>query len=115
MTSPLPSFDVLMELAQNNPEQLETLRKTLTDEIIHHTSPRMRQKLEGINFKIDMERQRCKTPLQSCIKIAALMHDSFDQMRTELDALFQPFIIVNKKTIMPRPYRDNVIPFDRHL
>lgn len=90
MASQLPSFDVLMDLAQNNPEQLEDLRKTFTDEIIRDASPRIRHKLEGINFKVNMERQRSKTPLQSCIRIAALMHDSFNQMREGLDILLQP-------------------------
>jgi len=118
MASQLPSFDVLMDLAQNNPEQLENLRKSLTEEIIHDTHPNLRHKLEGINFKVDMERQRCKTPLQSGIKIAALMHDSFDQMRDELDALFKPINQApNQSTDRPstlsRPRNDNVIPFIR--
>ena len=98
MASQLPSFDVLMDLAQNNPEQLENIRKSISEEIIQDASPRIRHRLEGINFKVDMERQRSKTPLQSCIRVAALMHDSFTQMREELDTLFQP---------APAPYLTN--------
>ncbi|MDX1319491.1 MAG: DUF3135 domain-containing protein [Oceanospirillum sp.] len=98
MASQLPSFDVLMDLARNNPEQLENIRKSMSEEIIQDASPRIRHKLEGINFKVDMERQRSKTPLQSCIRVAALMHDSFSQMREELDTLFQP---------APAPYLAN--------
>ncbi len=98
MASQLPSFDVLMDLARNNPEQLENIRQSMSEEIIQDASPRIRHKLEGINFKVDMERQRSKTPLQSCIRVAALMHDSFSQMREELDTLFQP---------APAPYLAN--------
>lgn len=90
MASQLPSFDVLMDLAQNNPEALEAIRQQMSEEIIQDASPGLRHKLEGINFKVNMERQRAKTPLQSCIRITALMHDSFEQMREELDVLFKP-------------------------
>ncbi|WP_086480276.1 DUF3135 domain-containing protein [Oceanospirillum sanctuarii] len=125
MASQLPSFDVLMDLAQNNPEQLEDIRKSLSEEIIRDASPRIRHKLEGINFKVDMERQRSKTPLQSCIRITALMHDSFNQMREELDILFQPPPPLKDVKNLPsaancslpppdnNPDGNNVIPFNR--
>lgn len=121
MANQLPSFDVLMDLAQNNPEQLEDIRNLLSKEIIQDASPRIRHKLEGIIFKVDMERQRSKTPLQSCIRIAALMHDSFNQMREELDTLFQPSMLkeahyhpkVPKCTLPPQVSASNVIPFKR--
>lgn len=87
MASRLPSFDRLMDLAQNNPEELESLRQSLSDEIIQSASPQFRARLEGLNFQINMERQRCKTPLQSCIRMADMMHDSFDQMRERLHNL----------------------------
>lgn len=118
MASQLPSFDVLMDLARNNPEQLENIRKSMSEEIIQDASPRIRHKLEGINFKVDMERQRSKTPLQSCIRVAALMHDSFSQMREELDTLFQPApapYLANPKALTDDVTDDNSpeLPSDR--
>lgn len=90
MASPLPSFDVLMELAQNHPEELEQIRIQLSQEILDDASPRLKQRLEGLNFRMEMERQRAKNPLQCCIRITALMHDSFDRMRMELTTLVEP-------------------------
>ena len=90
MASPLPSFDVLMELAQNNPEELEQIRIQLSQEILDDATPRLKQRLEGLNFRMNMERQRAKNPLQCCIRITALMHDSFDRMRDELTTLVEP-------------------------
>ncbi|WP_417597884.1 DUF3135 domain-containing protein [Oceanospirillum sp.] len=108
----LPSFDVLMDLAQNNPEQLETMRNTLSEEIIQNASPRARNKLKGIVFRVNMERRRSKTPLQSCIRIAALMQASCGQMREKLGLLkSQPLYLVNR-TERPKPEQaDNVLPF----
>ncbi len=113
MTTQLPSFDVLMDLAQNNPEQLEKMRNTLSEEIIQNASPRARNKLKGIIFKVNMERRRSKTPMHSCIRIAALMQASYGQMREKLDLLLQsqPLYLV-KRTEKPKPEQtDNVLPF----
>lgn len=121
MASQLPSFDVLMDLAQHHPDQLEDIRRTLSEEIIRDASPRIRPKLEGINFKVDMERQRSRTPLQSCIRITALMHESFNQMREELDTLFQPPPLTEVGHTIPAAncpqavpeIKSNVIPFSK--
>ncbi|MFG1489079.1 DUF3135 domain-containing protein [Oceanospirillum sp. HFRX-1_2] len=120
MASQLPSFDVLMDLARNNPEQLEDIRKLLSEEIIRDASPRIRHKLEGINFKVNMERQRSKNALQSCIRITALMHDSFNQMREELDVLFQPTQLKDVSDLPqaancspPFEPMNNIVPFSR--
>ncbi|OOV88068.1 DUF3135 domain-containing protein [Oceanospirillum linum] len=113
MTTQLPSFDVLMDLAQNNPEQLEQIRNVLSEEIIQNASPRARNKLKGIIFRVDMERQRSKTPLQSCIRIAVLMQASYGQMREKLDLLFQaqPLRLVPPTEIPEPEQTDNVLPF----
>lgn len=109
MASQLPSFDVLMELAQNDPEKLEEIRHRLSQEILDDATPAIRQKLEGLNFRINMERQRSKNPLQSCIRITALMHDSFDKMREELDVLVGPAPI-NLKVVNQSPINDSGTP-----
>lgn len=123
MATQLPSFDVLMDLAQNHPEKLENIRRSLSEEIIRDASPRIRHRLEGINFKVDMERQRSKNPLQSCIRITALMHDSFNQMREELEILLHspsPLREINElppaansPSALPCKGDSKVIPFSR--
>jgi len=118
MVSQLPSFDVLMELARNNPEKLEEIRQQMSAEILADATPSVRAKLEGLNFRIDMERQRCKNPLQSCMRITALMHDSFDRMREELDILVAPqppqLRVVNQSPINDSGLQEgNVVPFKR--
>ncbi|OPX54153.1 Protein of unknown function [Oceanospirillum multiglobuliferum] len=124
MASPLPSFDVLMELAQNHPEELEQIRIQLSQEILDDATPRLKQRLEGLNFRMNMERQRAKNPLQCCIRITALMHDSFDRMRTELTTLVEPCppklksieldSAANQQHISVTDPDSNIIPLFKH-
>lgn len=85
MTSALPDFDDLVKLAQENPEELENLRQRLCDELIQSAPQEYRRRLRGIQFQIDMERKRAKTPMAACLKISEMMHDSFSQLRDALN------------------------------
>lgn len=47
-------------------------------------------RLRGLQFRIDCQRQLAKNNLDSCIRIAAMMHDSFYSMRCEMVHLNNP-------------------------
>ena len=81
----LPEFDVLREMAQNNPEQLEQLRMELCDQLIQEAPGDVRRRLRGLQFRIDMERRRAKSSMAACIAISGMMHESFDQLRQVLN------------------------------
>ncbi len=85
MSYDLPEFDKLREMAQNNPEQLEALRVQLCDRLIQDAPEQYRRKLRGLQFRIDMERRRAKSPMAACIAISGMMHDSFDKLRQTLN------------------------------
>lgn len=73
----LPSFDTLKQMAQKNPEALEDLRLLLTQEVIDSArSIEQKRRLEGLKFKVDMNRRKSKNPMQSCLKLSQLMWDS---------------------------------------
>src|SRR5262249_56413239 len=73
----LPTFDALANLAQRDPSALERLRVRLTDEIIRRApNDAARRRLEGLKFRIDMERRRAPDALAACVRISALMHSS---------------------------------------
>ena len=83
-------FDYWASLNKENPELFEHERRKLIDEHIKHyrySAKRMR----GIQFKIDIERQRSKCPLGACIRLSNLMmnhfHDEFISAVNELDNL----------------------------
>lgn len=77
MSTRLPAFDVLLDLARNDPEGLEELRQTLTSSIIDAAPTEAnRRRLRGLQFQVDMEREKAKTPLAATIRISELMCQS---------------------------------------
>jgi Protein of unknown function (DUF3135) len=81
----LPAFDALAQLARRDPSALERLRERLTDEIIRRASTdAARRRLEGLKFRIDMERRRAPDALAACVRISALMHSSLADLHQAL-------------------------------
>ncbi len=80
----LPPFDELKEMAENNPEALEALRKTLVNEVIEKAPEEKRDRLKGLQFKIDAKIKTSRTPFESMCKIYDEMMDSFDQLNEQL-------------------------------
>lgn len=85
MKHKLPAFDVLVDLARNDPERLETLRKKLTDDIIENApDDQKRKRLAGLQFRVDMERQRARSPLQATIRISEMMCQSLAELHRSM-------------------------------
>ena len=100
--SDFPSFDQLVKMAKEQPDALEQLRQQEVERIIHEAPPECRQRLRGLQFQIDAQRQLHKgSPMGACMKISQMMHESFaelrgwlnevtgtnDPLRNEMDAL----------------------------
>jgi len=78
----LPAFDELVDMARNDPQGLETLRRSLTDAVITAASNEAtRRKLQGLQFLVDMERRRATTPLAATIRISEMMCRSLADLR----------------------------------
>jgi hypothetical protein len=77
----LPAFEVLAELARRDPQALYALGRVLTDDVIRQ-APRdaSRRRLEGLKFRIEMERRRAPNPLAACARLSQLMFDSLDEL-----------------------------------
>jgi len=83
----LPDFDQLRTLAERQPEALESLRTELINAVINQANGETKQRLRGLQFQIDAQRQLHKNPLGACIKISRMMTESFHEM---IDRLNQP-------------------------
>lgn len=85
MSTRLPAFDVLLDLARNDPEGLEELRQTLTSSVIDAApTDATRRRLRGLQFQVDMEREKAKTPLAATIRISELMCQSLAELHRSL-------------------------------
>lgn len=80
----LPDFDTLLSLHEEDPQELDKIRADLTDAIFESASESSRRKLEGLQFRINMELRRARTPQARCVKLSSMMHDSFVQLHEAL-------------------------------
>ncbi len=85
MKHKLPAFDVLVDLARNDPQRLEKLRLKLTGDIIDNApDEQKRKRLAGLQFRVDMERKRSRSPLQATIKISEMMCQSLAELHRSM-------------------------------
>jgi len=77
----LPDSKALLELAENDPEALERIRKEATEDPINDAPESCQQRMKGLQFQIDMEIRRSKSPLESCIRVSRMMHNTLWQFR----------------------------------
>ncbi len=100
----LPSFDELMKLAQKDPEQLEVLRQSWVEEIISSAPEVFQRRLRGLQFQIDMEREKASNPVSSCIRISQMMHNGLANLHE----------VITQKTLPEEPKSNDladIIPF----
>jgi hypothetical protein len=79
-------FEAWAALARDNPEEFERQRRAAINSLIA-SSPANRRRLEGVQFRIDMERRLAHSPLKACLRVSEMMWDTFLELRTELAEL----------------------------
>ncbi|MCZ6641901.1 MAG: DUF3135 domain-containing protein [Gammaproteobacteria bacterium] len=85
MKPDLPDVDTLIEMAQEDPERLELLRRSMMAALIDSApNEQIKKRLRGLRFKIDMERERAKTPMDACITLSEMMHESLAELHRAL-------------------------------
>ena len=73
-TQPI-DFDEWAHLAKTDRDAFEARRRAVIDEMIGQVPEDRRQRLRGLQFRIDMERRRARTPLAACIRLSTMMWD----------------------------------------
>lgn len=100
----LPSFDELMKLAQQDPDKLESLRQSWVEDIIVSAPEVFQRRLRGLQFQIDMEREKASNPVSSCVKISQMMHEGLANLHE----------VITQKPLPQEPIKTEVadiIPF----
>ena len=69
-------FDHWLALARDDPEAFEVERRALIEALILRAAPDRQRRLRGLQFRIDMERRRARTPMAACLRFQSLMWDS---------------------------------------
>lgn len=68
-------------MALNDPDALERLRKEYVKSAINTAPEAYRGRLEGLQFQIDGQRRLSKNPMDACINISKMMHESLHQLK----------------------------------
>lgn len=78
MSSSHRSFDFSEwhTLAHSDPEAFELKRQEAIEDMISNLPQDRQQRLRCLQWRIDMERQRSRNPMQSCLKLYQMMMDS---------------------------------------
>lgn len=73
----LPSYDVLAQLARNDPAAYEAWRCEVIEDFINRAPEKMKPRLRGLQWRVECVRQQSKTALGSAVRINDLMWQSF--------------------------------------
>jgi hypothetical protein len=72
-------------MARNDPQRLENLRLKLTRSVIEGAATEQKRKrLEGLQFRVDVERKRARSPLAATIKISEMMCHSLAELHRSM-------------------------------
>jgi len=84
MPASLPDFNTLKQMAEQDPHGLEQLRQEKIQALIENAPESYRNRLRGLQFQIDAQRHLAKNPMQACLNISRMMHDSLHLLREKL-------------------------------
>ena len=69
-------FDEWARLARTDPFAFEARRLAIIEAFLRQFPPPDQRRLRGLQFRIDMERRRARTPMAACLRLSAMMWDS---------------------------------------
>jgi len=68
-------FDEWVKLAQENPDAFENKRLQMIQDVIDKSSPKIKRRMQGLQWQIDQVRATSANPMASCLKISQMMWD----------------------------------------
>lgn len=85
-----PDHETLSELARDDPEAFEDLRRKLVGELIERAPEATKRRLRGLQFRIDDIHRRSSNSLGATVKIYRMMWQSFLRLHDELTNFSEP-------------------------
>ncbi len=69
-------FDAWKELAARDPQAFEALRRQRIEEMIARAPAERRERLRGLQWRIEQARRRAPNPMAACISLSRMMWDA---------------------------------------
>ncbi len=106
-------FDAWMNLAKVSPREFEEYRQLVIEHTIQSYGNSLH--LRRLQFRIDAERFRARTPLNACLRLSALMWDEFLDLNSALHQFTHGCLNAEPKYLsVTEGSSAKVIPFHRH-
>lgn len=105
-------FDEWSRLAKTDPAAFEARRLALIEEYLDQFPPLDQRRLRGLQFRIDMERRRARTPMAACLRLSSMMWDSLlgkDGLKAAIDRLLHS----NTRTATHPVSSAQILPFKK--
>lgn len=80
-------FEAWSRLWQDDPQKFEEQRRAALEALIDAVPEAERQRLRGLQCRIDLERARARTALGACVRLNTLMWASLERLRVALQDL----------------------------
>lgn len=113
LTEFVADFDTWTEVATSDPVKFESHRQYLIDDFFSNIPESRMRRLRGIQFQVDMERERAKTPMAACIKISSMMWDSIGGEGGLMDA-FKALTHGAELKTPARSFKADLLKFSRN-
>lgn len=107
----LPGHDVLSQLARDDPQAFERLRRELIENRITRAPEKIRHRLRLLQFRVDGICRLSGSPLGATLRIQALMWEYFLQMN---ESLQEPFRKTGPLPDLPGAAGGNAKPHPAH-
>ena len=85
----LPDFDTLKDLVEDSPEEVERILRANIEQIVENAPASQVRRLKGLQFQMDVQRQLAKNPIDSCLRLSRMMHESFLELNDKLNRAAQ--------------------------
>ncbi len=103
----LPGFETLRQWAETDPERLEQLRHSLTEQLIANAPERSQRRLRGLQFQIETRLRLAPNPVAACIAVSGMMHEALEHLHHALTDWPRP-------QPEPKPAKILAFPAERH-
>ncbi len=92
------------QLARQDPQAFETMRTELLNEFIQNSPANQQRKLQGMQWKIELVRQRTNSPAEALAEITGMMWQSAQQLEKKQQDLLD---VCAGKEFTPSPFRES--------
>lgn len=104
------SFDDWCRLHQADPQQFESCRLKVLNDLIDSSPMESRARLRGLMFRMEGESRRSRSRLGYNLRLSAMMMEMLDDMRAQIHLLCAGDIDELEKQVL-KPDSAEIIPF----